>query len=95
MGTSNLEVLKRPMAAIVGARNASSLGTRMARYLGKRLGELGFVTVSGLARGIDTAAHLGAVETGTIVVMAGGVDILYPAENANLVPGITDPRSAV
>jgi DNA processing protein len=82
--TSNLEVLKRPMSAIVGARNASSLGTRMARYLGKRLGELGFVTVSGLALGIDTAAHLGAVETGTIVVMAGGVDILYPAENANL-----------
>ena len=73
-----------PMVAIVGARNASSLGTRMARYLAIGLGELGYLTVSGLARGVDTAAHNGALKTGTVAVMAGGVNILYSAENAKL-----------
>ena len=82
--TGNSQTLLRPMIAIVGARNASSLGTRMARYLAKGLGELGYVTVSGLARGVDTAAHIGALKTGTVAVMAGGVDVLYPAENAKL-----------
>ncbi|MEO1579799.1 MAG: DNA-processing protein DprA [Pseudomonadota bacterium] len=74
----------RPMIAMVGARNASSLGTRMARKVAADLGAEGFVVVSGLARGIDTAAHLGSVETGTVAVMAGGVDVIYPAENAAL-----------
>ncbi len=75
---------RRRIIALVGARNASSLGTRMARKLGKELGEAGFVIVSGLARGIDTAAHLASLETGTIAVMAGGVDVIYPSENAVL-----------
>lgn len=79
-----IETLEKPTIAIVGARNASSLGTRMARKLAGELGEAGFTVVSGLARGIDTAAHLAALETGTIAVMAGGVDVIYPAENSVL-----------
>ncbi|WP_375258876.1 DNA-processing protein DprA [Citreimonas sp.] len=80
--------LDRPMVALVGARNASSLGTRMARRLAEELGEAGFVVVSGLARGIDTAAHLAALDTGTVAVMAGGVDMIYPPENARLADDI-------
>ncbi len=80
----DVTVLNRPMIALVGARNASSLGTRMARTLAHELGEAGFVVVSGLARGIDTAAHLAAVPFGTVAVQAGGVDVMYPAENTEL-----------
>ena len=67
-------VLDRPLVAIVGARNASSLGLRMARALAGKLAEKGHVIVSGLARGIDTAAHAATLDTGTVAVMAGGVD---------------------
>ncbi len=77
-------LLARPMIALIGARNASSLGTRMARRLAGELGEAGFCVVSGLARGIDAAAHTGALKTGTLAVMAGGVDVAYPNENAVL-----------
>ena len=77
-------MLSRPMVAMVGARNASSLGRRMARALAADLGAAGFVVVSGLARGIDTAAHGAALDTGTVAVLAGGVDVMYPAENAEL-----------
>ncbi|MEM9344390.1 MAG: DNA-processing protein DprA [Pseudomonadota bacterium] len=80
----NVDLLKQPLLSIVGARNASSLGTRMAKKLGHELGEAGFVIVSGLARGVDAAAHLGAIDTGTIAVLAGGVDVVYPAENSVL-----------
>ncbi len=83
-------VLKRRSIAMVGARNCSSLGTRMARGLAKELGEKGFVIVSGLARGIDTSAHLASVDTGTIAVMAGGVDVIYPAENTDLARDIAE-----
>lgn len=79
-----LDLLARAMLAIVGARNASSLGTRMARGLARELGAQGFVTVSGLARGIDAAAHGASLDSGTIAVVAGGVDTVYPAENARL-----------
>ncbi|MBY6002652.1 DNA-processing protein DprA [Salipiger bermudensis] len=79
-----LDALMRPAVALVGARNASSLGTRMARALAKGLGAEGRVVVSGLARGVDAAAHEAALETGTVAVMAGGVDILYPSENIRL-----------
>ncbi|MCX7567607.1 DNA-processing protein DprA [Sulfitobacter sp. F26169L] len=78
----------RPVIALVGARNASSLGTRMARTLAHDLGEAGFVVVSGLARGVDAAAHLAALPFGTIAVQAGGVDIMYPAENTALAQDI-------
>ena len=78
------EVLDHPAIALVGARNASSLGLRMARGLAADLCERGHAIVSGLARGVDTAAHKASLETGTIAVMAGGVDVIYPAENAAL-----------
>ena len=74
----------RPAIALVGARSASSLGIRMARSLARDLGAAGQVVVSGLARGIDAAAHETALETGTIAVVAGGVDVVYPPENADL-----------
>ncbi|WP_299623591.1 DNA-processing protein DprA [uncultured Tateyamaria sp.] len=77
-------LMHRPMIAMVGARNASSLGTRMARKLASDLGTAGYVIVSGLARGIDASAHIAALETGTAAVQAGGVDTIYPAENAEL-----------
>ncbi len=77
-------LLMRPMIAMVGARNASSLGGRMAQALARDLGAAGFVIVSGLARGIDAAAHAAALPTGTVAVQAGGVDTLYPPENAAL-----------
>lgn len=80
----DLALLHRPMVAMVGARNASSLGLRMARRLAEGLGASGQVVVSGLARGVDTAAHEAALETGTVAVMAGGVDVIYPEENADL-----------
>ncbi|NCM95903.1 MAG: DNA-protecting protein DprA [Rhodobacterales bacterium] len=77
-------LLARPMVALVGARNASSLGLRMARRLAEKLGEAGFVVVSGLARGIDAEAHAAALASGTVAVQAGGVDVVYPVENAGL-----------
>ncbi|MGR3838123.1 MAG: DNA-processing protein DprA [Cognatishimia sp.] len=79
-----IELLARDKIALVGARNASSLGLRMARSLAKELGENDFVTVSGLARGIDAAAHEASLENGTIAVFAGGLDIIYPAQNQQL-----------
>ncbi len=82
-------LLNRPSVALVGARNASSLGQRMAKSLAGDLAAEGYVIVSGLARGIDTAAHLASLETGTIAVMGGGVDVIYPAENQRLGEDIT------
>jgi len=79
-------LLNRPAVAMVGARNASSLGLRMARRLGQGLAAAGFTVVSGLARGIDAEAHAAALEgeASTVAVMAGGVDVIYPPENAGL-----------
>jgi DNA processing protein len=81
-------MLDRPAVALVGARNASSLGTRMARALAQELGEAGYAVVSGLARGIDAAAHQASLDSGTIAVMAGGADVIYPAENTPLAQDI-------
>lgn len=78
------DVLQARQIAVVGARNASVLGTRMAARLAQELGEEGFGVVSGLARGIDAAAHGAALKTGTVAVQAGGLDVLYPRENAPL-----------
>ena len=74
-------LLANPAIAVVGARNASLNGRRFAHKLAADLGGGGLVVVSGLARGIDAAAHAGALETGTIAVLAGGVDVVYPKEN--------------
>lgn len=81
-------LLNRPSVALVGARNASSLGLRMARRLAEGLGEAGFTVVSGLARGIDAEAHQAALATGTVAVMAGGVDVIYPPENTGIAASI-------
>jgi len=77
----DLNLLDRRAVAIVGARNASAAACRFARGLAHDLGEQGVVVVSGLARGIDSAAHDGALATGTIAVIAGGIDVFYPPEN--------------
>lgn len=77
-------LLSRPMVGLIGARNCSSLGTRMAKKLGHDLAEAGINVVSGMARGIDGAAHLGAGSKNTIAVLGGGVDVIYPNENAEL-----------
>jgi DNA processing protein len=86
----NVALMNRPMIALVGARNASSLGLRMARRLAEGLGAAGQVVTSGLARGIDAAAHDAALATGTIAVMAGGVEVIYPEENAELAARIAE-----
>lgn len=78
------ELLGSPIVAVVGARNASANGRRFCRDLAAALGQGGIVVVSGLARGIDAAAHLGALETGSVAVVAGGVDVVYPEENRGL-----------
>ncbi len=81
-------LLHRRAVAIVGARNASANGCRFAAELATDLGSAGFIIVSGLARGIDAAAHAASVATGTIGVQAGGIDVVYPRENADLVARI-------
>jgi DNA processing protein len=77
-------MLCRPCVAVVGARIASAAGQRFARTLAQDLGQAGHVIVSGLARGIDGAAHEGALATGTAAVLGGGVDDIYPPEHARL-----------
>ena len=75
---------RRPCVAMVGARNASAAACRFARGLAHEIAAEGVSVVSGLARGIDTAAHVGALDGGTIAVIAGGIDVAYPPENAGL-----------
>lgn len=79
-----IDLVERVTIAMVGARNASAAACRFARQLSAELGREGVSIASGLARGIDTAAHAGSIETGTIAVIAGGIDIAYPPENAAL-----------
>ena len=81
--------------AIVGARNASAAGRRMAHMLARQLGAEGFTIVSGLARGIDAAAHDASLETGTVAVLAGGLDRIYPEENRPLAQSILDHGGAL
>jgi len=80
----DIVLVSRETVAVVGARIASAGGRRIARGLAQGLGEAGYVVASGLARGIDTAAHQGALETGTVAVLGGGVDDVYPPDNAEL-----------
>ncbi|WP_395623731.1 DNA-processing protein DprA [Sphingomonas daechungensis] len=86
----NLSLLDRPLIAIVGARNASAAACRFARQLAYDLGQQDAVVVSGLARGIDSAAHDGSLGTGTIGVIAGGVDVFYPPENQSRQEAISE-----
>jgi DNA processing protein len=84
----NSAVLAMPMVAIVGARNASAAGVRFAERLARDLGSAGFVIASGLARGIDAAAHRASLATGTVAVLAGGHDHIYPPEHGDLAEAI-------
>lgn len=78
------ELLNRPAIAMVGARDASAAGRRMARDLARDLGEAGYVIVSGMARGIDGEAHAAAMDSGTVAVLAGGIDQIYPPQHDRL-----------
>jgi len=82
--------LRRKAVAIVGARNASANGRRLAEDIARDLGAAGFVIVSGLARGIDHAAHRGSLDSGTVAVVAGGIDIAYPPDNEELQRAIAE-----
>lgn len=84
------KLLHAASVGIVGARQASAAGTKLARLFGQELGRAGLVIVSGLARGIDAAAHEAALATGTVAVLAGGVDNVYPPENARLYEQIAE-----
>lgn len=81
-------ILSRPTVSIVGSRNASISGAKFAGQIARDLGDKGYAIASGLARGIDTAAHKGALSTGTIAVFAGGLDRVYPTENIELAENI-------
>jgi DNA processing protein len=80
----NPQVLEQPIVAIVGARNGSAIGQKLTSLIATGLGRYGFIIASGLARGIDRAAHLAAMERGTVAVVAGGVNVVYPPEHLEL-----------
>ncbi|MDR1597436.1 MAG: DNA-processing protein DprA [Holosporales bacterium] len=84
----NVRLLNLPSIAIVGARNASLAGKMFAAKLAQQLGGCGFVIVSGMARGIDGAVHEGSLSTGSVAVLAGGVDVIYPSENTHIYNGL-------
>src|SRR5229473_1683295 len=88
------DVLMRPVIAIVGSRNASGAGLKFAGTLARDLGEAGFVIASGLARGIDQAAHRASIESGTVAVLAGGHDKVYPPEHEDLLATIIETGGA-
>ncbi|SDC17050.1 DNA processing protein [Bradyrhizobium brasilense] len=89
------EVLMRPMIAIVGSRNASGAGLKFAGTLARDLGDAGFVVISGLARGIDQAAHRATVASGTVAVLAGGHDRIYPPEHEDLLAALLERGAAI
>lgn len=91
----SVALLAAPAVAIVGARIASAGGQRFARALAAELGEAGYLIVSGLARGVDAAAHEGGLPTGTAAVLGGGVDDIYPSENAALYGRIVEQGAVV
>ena len=88
-------VLSLPMVAVVGSRNASGAGLKFTQRIARELGEAGFAVVSGLARGIDAAAHAASLATGTVAVLAGGRDRVYPPEHAQLLDDILTASAAI
>jgi DNA processing protein len=90
-----VDALARPMVAMVGARNASGAGVKFAERLARDIGEAEFIVVSGLARGIDAAAHRATLATGTVAVLAGGHDRIYPAEHGSLADAILETGAVV
>jgi len=91
----NPSLLAKSMIAMVGARNASVNGRNLTRRMAADLGRAGLVVVSGLARGVDTAAHEGSLSAGTVAVLAGGIDVVYPPENQRLYDDIVAMGCAV
>ena len=91
----NKDALRRPMIAVVGSRNASAAGIKFTERLTRDLAGAGLIVVSGLARGIDAAAHRAALPTGTIAVLAGGEDCIYPSEHVELVDALLTDGCAV
>lgn len=91
----NPDILSQNALAVVGARNASLTGRKMAENLSRACAAEGFVITSGLARGIDTAAHTSALQTGTVAVVAGGIDVIYPRENEQLYKQIAEQGAIV
>ena len=91
----NLEVLQSPMVAIVGSRNASAAGLTFTERLARGLGQAGLAIASGLARGIDARAHRATIETGTVAVLPGGQDQVYPPDHASLLDHIIERGAAV
>jgi DNA processing protein len=89
------DVPARPMIAIVGSRNASGAGLKFASQLARELGDAGFVVISGLARGIDQAAHRATVASGTVAVLAGGHDRIYPPEHQDLLAALLERGGAI
>lgn len=77
-------LLSRPALGVVGARNASLNGRKIAEGFSAKIGAAGYTVISGLARGIDSAAHMATLQTGTVAVVAGGIDVIYPRENEGL-----------
>ena len=91
----SLTALARPMVAIVGSRNASGAGLKFTQMIAREVGEAGFAVVSGLARGIDAAAHSASLATGTVAVLAGGQDRVYPADHVSLLEAILPAGAAL
>ena len=91
----NVDLMNMRQVAVVGARNASANGIRMTTGLATDLGQAGIVITSGMARGIDTAAHNASLKTGTVAVVGGGVDVIYPPENDALYHAIRSTGGAV
>ena len=89
------DALMRPAIAIVGSRNASGAGLKFAAKLARDLGDAGFVIVSGLARGIDQAAHRASLDSGTVAVLAGGHDRIYPPEHEDLLASLLESGGAI
>lgn len=89
----DLQIFSSPMVAIVGSRNASGAGAKFAGVIAHDLAQAGFIIVSGLARGIDAAAHRASLKSGTIAVLAGGHGQIYPPEHTTLLDEIL-PRGA-
>ena len=90
-----MRALSLPMVAIVGSCNASGAGLKFTQKLGRDLAEAGFAIVSGLARGIDAAAHGVSLATGTIAVLAGGHDRVYPPEHGELLDALLPAGAAL
>jgi len=91
----NEEAMRRPMVAIVGSRNASGAGLKFAGALARDLADAGFVVISGLARGIDQAAHRAGAAAGSIAVLAGGHDRIYPPEHEGLLHDLLAAGGAI